>query len=48
MDVISLVHPRSKKWSFTFMDLSFTERSEHSTIQEKYQLYENIGIGSFF
>lgn len=46
MNTISLVHPKSKKWSFSFIDLSFADREkkDHSEILEKYDLFETIGI----
>lgn len=50
MNTISLVHPKSKKWSFSFIDLSFVdrERKDHSEILEKYELFEIIGINIKF
>ena len=43
LDEVSLVYPQSVKWGFSFIDLSFAERSEHNEIKGRYDLHENIG-----
>ena len=45
MNTISLVHPKSKNWSFSFIDLSFVdrERKDHCKILEKYDVQDIIG-----
>jgi len=48
-NTISLVHAKSKKWSFSFIDLSVIdrERKDHETILERYDLHETMGQGTF-